>query len=187
MIDIGGSTVTATSLSGTSLLITLSSGTTLSEKLGAALPANERFGISGDGGTGSDLTLYQEASASIVPTTLAFQAHVGDRVTSGLTIANTQPPGFTEGLDASFSSAGPGITAAGSITTLAAGATNSTALQITLNTARAGSISSSAVVTLASTARARMGKARSALGSQTVAVSGSVFQLRNRPGKFRRF
>jgi hypothetical protein len=178
VIDIAATTVSAVSFGGTNLFITLSGGTVLDETLAAALPANERFAISSDGGSGSDLTLYRKAIGNIIaPMPLALgNHHVGDTVSTYLTIANSVPAdGYSEALDASFSSYAGNIVATGAFADLAAGATNSTSLDIGVITSTAGSIAGNATVAFTTDGAGTDGDPALALGAQTVAVTGGVY------------
>jgi hypothetical protein len=177
-IDIASGSVTSAAFTGTDLFITLSgAGGVLDEKLTGLAPG-ARSAITSDGKSGSDLTLYrQAAAAAIAPNPLAFgNHHVGDIVTAGLTIANIAPSdGYSEGLDASFTVKLGSISEAGSLVTLAAGASNSAALSIGLLTATAGSLAGSAVISLASDGAGFDGNGPLGLGSQTIAVTGAAY------------
>ena len=96
-------------------------------------------------------------------------------VSQALTLSNTAAAGsFSEKLDGAFAAASGGITDAGSVSGIAAGA-SSTALSVILNTATAGVISGAATVSLISDGAGVDTLGTTALASQTVAVSGSVY------------
>jgi len=112
-----------------------------------------------------------------VPNSVSFGiVHVGDSVSNVLSITNTGiVSGFTENLDAGFISAVGSITLTGSVSSLAASATDNSDLSIGLNTANAryrqrhsrsgiGIGRPLAVDTLGTTA----------LASQTITVTGTV-------------
>jgi hypothetical protein len=178
VIDIAGTTASAVSTSGTNLLVTLAGGGVLDYALASSIAAGLRFGISPDGGSGTDIELYREAAAAAVaPNPLNFgQHHVGDTLSAALTVTNTRPAdGGSESLDASFASHAGSITTAGSLSLLAAGATNSSGLNIGLLSGTAGSLAGSAVIALSSDGTGIDGGAPVSIGSQTVAVAGTLF------------
>ncbi|MSP03304.1 MAG: Hint domain-containing protein [Acetobacteraceae bacterium] len=111
------------------------------------------------------------------PVTFANR-HVGDGASQILTIGNIVPAdGFSEALDATIGGATTGITAAGSFSLLAAGATNAAALAVGLDTATAGLKSGTATIALTSDGTGTSGLGLTVLAAQTVAVSGSVWRL----------
>jgi hypothetical protein len=177
-IDIASASVTSAAFTATDLFITLSgAGGVLDEKL-TGLATGARSAITSDGKAGSDLTLYrQAAAAAISPSPLAFgNHHVGEIVTAGLTIANIAPSdGYSEGLDATFSGRSGSISTSGALVTLAAGASNSSALSIGLLTGTAGSLAGTAVISLASDGAGFDGNGPLGLGSQTIAVTGAAY------------
>ncbi|MBP1729840.1 MAG: hypothetical protein H6Q55_269, partial [Deltaproteobacteria bacterium] len=82
-----------------------------------------------------------------------------------------------EGLNASISTASTGLTASGSFTGLVAGTTNSTSLTVGMtNMNTAGSRNGTATITLASDGAYNSGVA-TPLGTQTVNVTGGVYQV----------
>ena len=86
--------------------------------------------------------------------------------------------GFTESLSSAFSGAAANVTAAGSVTSLAPGATNSSAMTVALtNTATAGAKSGTVNVTGTSIPVAGSGLSNLPLTSQSLTVQGSVFRL----------
>ena len=120
-------------------------------------------------------TVLAQATAALVGTLSLGQTHVGTPVTKTLSIANT---GTGEGLDAKFSgttlSSGTVMTS-GTLTALAAGATNSTALEVTLGAAAAGTVVGSAFIALASDGTGIDNNGTTSLGTDTIALSGAVF------------
>ena len=96
-------------------------------------------------------TVFAEASAQVA-TSLDFGiVHVGDTVAQAVTIANAgSANGFTENLDARFTRTTGSITATGTVSELAAAATDTTDLSIGLNTGHAGTVSGTAVLGLTS-------------------------------------
>ena len=104
---------------------------------------------------------------------------VGTSVTQALSISNSQVAGavgFQEGLNASWGSfTGNAIAGAiGSITNLAAGATNSNNMVLTFDTTTAGSKSGSIAVLLATNGTGTSGLGTLGLPTQNLAVSSTV-------------
>jgi len=93
-----------------------------------------------------------------------------------LSLSNTAAgDGFSEKLDASFSNPLGNVLASGSFNLLAAGATDSTSLGVTLNgTGTAGLKSGTATIALVSDGTGSSGLGLTSLPSQTVSVSGTV-------------
>ena len=91
-----------------------------------------------------------------------------------LSISNTAT-GPAEGLNGSLSTSSPGLSAAGSFTSLQAGDTSSTDLSVSMNTSSAGLKNGTATITLASDGSFN-GGVQTALPSQTVNVTGAVYQ-----------
>jgi Hint domain len=125
-------------------------------------------------------TVYRLAAASTVapnPVVLGNH-HVNDVVSQSVTLTNTDPnDGFSEALDASIGSATGSISAAGSFTGLTAGLSNTGSLAVTLNTGTAGNKSGQAVISLISDGNGIDGLGTTAIGSQTVTVTGAVYRL----------
>src|ERR1019366_813553 len=124
-------------------------------------------------------TVYRLAAASAAaPAPIVFgNHHVGDSVTQTETLTNTAAAdGFSEALDASIAPSG-GISASGTISGLAAQATNSTALTVALNTATEGAKSGSADAPLTSDGSQHHGLGTTAIGTQTITATGTVYAL----------
>ncbi len=128
--------------------------------------------------------VYNLASANTVTAVSFGNVHVGDAVSQAITIQNTAATGaFTEKLDASFGSATDSriTNNSGTISLLAAGATDSTSMVIGVNTSSAGTINGKQTVNFVSDGTGTSGLANTALPSQSVGVtasiSGSVFNL----------
>jgi hypothetical protein len=123
-------------------------------------------------------SVYRLASASTVtpnPVVLANQ-RVGSALTQALTLANNSAAdGFSEGLNASIGASGS-VTAGGSVSLLAAGASSS-ALFVGVDTSTAGAKAGTATVALASDGSGGSGFGAVSIGTQTVAVSGNVYRL----------
>ena len=131
-----------------------------------------------DGGTGTVVTLYNQAVASAhTPEPVAFgNVHVGDTPVQALAIGNSAPVGiYTEKLDASLATAATGFTATGSVNGIAGGAANNAALTVALKTATAGNVAGIATLTLSTDGTGVDGFAKTPLTPQTVNVSGAVY------------
>ncbi|MFN0126194.1 MAG: beta strand repeat-containing protein [Verrucomicrobiales bacterium] len=115
------------------------------------------------------------------PEPVAFgNFHVGDVAPSQVLSLtnNVANDGFSEALNASIGGATGGVTTnGGAFSLLGPGATNSTALSVGIDTATAGSKNGTATISLASDGTGSSGLGLTALSSQTVNVTGSVFRL----------
>ena len=125
--------------------------------------------------TGSG-SVFSYATASLAPNPVTFgKHHVGDVVSQAVTLGNSAASsGYSEALDAAFSSASGGLTDSGSIAGLAAGASSS-ALRVTLATGIAGAISGSATLGLASDGGTIDGLGTTALAAAVLTGAGSVY------------
>jgi hypothetical protein len=174
-IDVSTLAGATISVSGTTLTVT--SGTTTYTETINALPAGTVLVTASDGKAGTELIAYAQAVASgHSPEPVAFgNHHVGDTLTQTLGISNTAAAsGYAETLDGSIGSATPGVTATGSFTHLAAGAT-STALAVGLASTTPGAESGTATITLNSDGAGLDGRGTTALPSQTVTISGAIY------------
>ncbi|MEP6810122.1 MAG: choice-of-anchor D domain-containing protein, partial [Chthoniobacterales bacterium] len=111
------------------------------------------------------------------PEPIAFGVvHIGDAVsTVGVSLTNNVPAdGFSESLNATIGGGTNGVTASGSFTHLAPGATNNSSLQVGINTATAGSRNGTATIGLISDGASSSGLGLTTLPSQTVNVTGQV-------------
>ena len=175
-LDLAGTTVTSAAVSGTTL--TVKAGATTYSYTSAAL-AGALASFTTDGAGGSFVSLTRLAGASHTPEPLAFgNHHVGDSSgnTLALTVGNTAiADGYSEFLNAGLSGATAGFSAAGTVTGIAAGSGNASALTAVLNTSTAGSLSGTAILTLASDGTGLDGHGPTALPSQTVNLTGSVY------------
>ena len=124
-----------------------------------------------------DLTLYRLAAANTLTTPLNLGAfHVGGTAGTALSLTNTAASdGFSEKLNASIGSATGDAVVSGSFSLLAAQATNSTSLQAGFSTATAGNKSGTATLTLSSDGTGTSGYGISALGVQTLNLTGTVY------------
>ncbi|MCB1966372.1 MAG: choice-of-anchor D domain-containing protein, partial [Candidatus Accumulibacter sp.] len=104
----------------------------VSNGLGAASAGSQNITVSGD--------VYRLAQGAATPTPVSFgNRHVGDSASQLLAVQNTAAAdGFSEKLNASISSNGAQVTASGSFNLLAAQATDSSSLQVGIDTSSAG-------------------------------------------------
>lgn len=103
---------------------------------------------------------------------------VGGTLAKNLNVANTAAGGaFSEKLDATFGANGGGVSNnGGSISLLAAQSTNNTSMGVSLNTATSGAKSGTATLNYVSNGTGTSGLSNISVGSQTVNVTGNVFQ-----------
>jgi hypothetical protein len=143
----------------------------VSNGLGTASAGNQTITLNG--------TVYQVAQPTFGATSINLgNVRVGGTAQQTLAVTNTNlAPGFQEGLTASIGGATAGVTAAGSFTNLAAGATNNTALLVGLNTGTSGAKNGTATVNLTTTGTGTSGLADQSIGTQAIAISGNVYQL----------
>jgi hypothetical protein len=173
-IVLPNSVITGDSVSGTLLTVTLSGAGSVTYAVGSGISASKLV-ISSNGHT---LSAYGNAVASNhSPEPVALGAvRVGGTLSEALSIGNAAPTsGPFENLDASIGSASAGVTASGSFTGLAAGATDNTDLTVGLNTGTAGSIAGTAVINLYSDGTGLDTAGKSSIGTQVVNVTGSVY------------
>ena len=130
-------------------------------KSGNAIINFKSDGTGFSGGTITDLgntnvavqgNVYRLANPTLNTSSVALAARVGDASPSAaVSVTNTSPDAFTEGLKASLGTAPSGFSSSGSIGNLAAGGTNSSSLRVGLNTATSGTFSGSVGVNFTST------------------------------------
>jgi autotransporter passenger strand-loop-strand repeat protein len=153
--------------SGTATVALQSDGTNI-DGAGLSMLPSQTIAVAG--------TLYNYASASAEPATINLGiVHAGQPLSQTLTIANTGATGgYTEALDASLGGATGSVTATGSVVGLAAGQTNSAALNIGLSGSNAGVFHGSATLSLTSDGTGIDSLGTTAIGSQTIAVTGTI-------------
>ena len=176
-IDLGAATSATAVISGTTLTVTPTGGAALKFVSTTSLAALHAT-TGTDGGTGTVVTLYNQAVASThTPEPVAFgNVHVGDTAVQALAIGNTAPVGiYTEKLDASLATTATAFTAIGSVNGIAAGAANNAALTVALKTATAGNITGTATLTPSTDGTGVDGFVKAALTPQTVNVTGAVY------------
>ncbi len=176
IIDLVKTVATSVSTTGNLLTVTTAS-TTDTFTLNAPL-ANTHLAFVSDGSAGTNVEVYGYAQASTAtPSPIAFgNVHAGSTATQALSLTNTAlANGYSEALDASLGGATGAITANGSFTGLAAGASNSASLVIGLNTTATGAETGTAIITLYSDGTGIDGFGQTAIGTQTVNVTGAVY------------
>ena len=189
--DITGSGGSVTGLAAgltnsTGLSVTLGSSSA-GAKSGTATVQFQSDGTGIDGGAPVDNgsqtvtvtgNVFRLATGSATSPASLGAARVGIGTLSGnLSVTNTAAnDGFSENLDAAISATTPDITgSSGSVSGLAAGQTNSTGLNVTLNNSSAGAKSGTATVQFQSDGTGIDGGAPIDNGSQVVTVTGNVY------------
>ena len=175
-VTLGIDTSTAGAKSG-SLTLNYASDGTGTSGLAAIAAGSQTVTVSG--------AVYRLASANTLGAVNFGNVHVGDTVQQALVITNTAlADGFSESLNASFgASSDSRILTSGSISQLAAGATNASGMIVGLDTSAAGSVAGTQVIHFASDGTGTSGLGVTNLASQTIGVtgdittSGSVFRL----------
>lgn len=117
--------------------------------------------------------VYAPAVAVVATPTLDFGiVHTGDVLpTRTISVQNAASAALTDSLNASVSTSDAAVTATGTVTGLAAGATNNTQLQVTLDTRNAGLVSANAQLNLSSH---NPDMSDLSLATQTVPVTGQI-------------
>jgi hypothetical protein len=117
--------------------------------------------------------------ASPTPVVIANQ-RINGNGSQALTVSNTAAAGaYSEALNASFSAVAAGLSASGSLSDLVAGGSNNSALRVGVDTTTAGAKSGNVTLAYQSDgtgANGRSGLAAIGAGTQTLAVSGNVYQ-----------
>ena len=171
-LTVGYSTATVGNKSGTAIILLTSDGTGTSG-LGTTALTSQTVNVNG--------SVFRFASASAhTPEPINFgNRHVGDIAPNqAITLTNSAAnDSFSEKLNAAFGTLTGGVTASGSFNLLAPTVTDSTSLAVGFSTATAGNKSGTAAIQLTSDGIGTSGLGTTALTSQTVNVSGSVFRL----------
>ena len=124
------------------------------------------------------LDAYNYATVNTLSTPINFGSiHAGDSFgTQAVTVQNTAPSGaYTETLAAGFGTPPTGFTASGSIAGLAGQATDNTSMTVGISDTTAGHKSGTVAVNLTSKAVGGSGLSDTPLPSQTVTVTGDVY------------
>ena len=133
-----------------------------------ALPSQD-VGVTG--------AVYRLADPLLAPDAVTLAARRGDAAPeTSLAVTNQSPDAFTEALNATLGAAPDGFSATGSIATLAAGATDTTSLNVALNTATAGVFTGDLAVDFVSTGAGTTGAADVSVGVGSVALTGRVWE-----------
>ncbi len=119
-----------------------------------------------------------QGSASPDPVILANQ-RVGGTQSQTLTVSNSAPSGaFTEGLNVAFgANTGEAVNNAGTIGLLAGGGSDSTAMSVGVDATAAGARTGSVTLNYETDGTGTSGLAAASVGSQTINVSGNVYQV----------
>ena len=130
---------------------------------------------------GAGAAAYNAAVGSVSPSptvTIANQRVLGNTQTV-LTVTNTAPGGvFTERLNASFTAnTGDAINNLGTVSLLAAGASNNTNMSVGVNTATAGAKTGTMTIGFQSDGTGTSGLSAISAGSQVITVNGNVYQV----------
>lgn len=167
-LAVGLNTSIAGARSGTATISLQSDGTGTSG-LGITTLPSQTVNLSG--------TVYRLAQPTLNTPAVTLAARVGDAApTATVSVTNTSPDAFTEGLKSSLGAAPSGFTASGAIANLAAGSTDAASLKLALNTGVSGSFAGAASVSFTSTGAGTTGAADLALPGGSVAVGGHVYQ-----------
>jgi hypothetical protein len=172
VVGLGGSanTGTAGAKSGT-VAVSLASNGTISGLANTALTGQT---VSVTGG------VYSLAAGSATPTPVTIAAQrIGGTTTSALTVTNTSAAtgGYTERLDATFgSNSNSDVRNNGGAVNLLGAGGSSTAMSVGVNTSTAGAKSGSVVLNYTSNGTGTSGLGNTSAGTQTIQVSGNVYQ-----------
>ncbi len=133
-----------------------------------------------DNVAGSDIEIngaaFRLAAPTVTPTPVNFGiVHVGDMVSRTLTLTNgATADGFSESLNASFSSSSTGISTSGAVSGLVAGANDSSSLTISLDTAAAGFVTENAMLAFESDGSGTSELGITSLAGAGVSVTGQI-------------
>ena len=164
---VGLDTASAGAKSGTAT-ITLASDGTGTSGLGLTSLGTQTVNVSGD--------VFRLANPALNTTTVNLAARVGDTSPmAAISITNSSPDAFTEGLNVTRGATPAGFGSSGSITNLTAGSTSPGAIQVALNTGAAGSFSGGQVLDFVSTGAGTTGAPDVSVGSGNVSLTGRVY------------
>ena len=170
-LHVGIDTSSAGAKSG-SATITLNSDGTGTSGLGITALPSQIVNVSGN--------VYRMAQGSTTPDPINFgSVRVGSVASQALTVANTAAnDGYSESLNAAFAGAsGNATNNGGTVSLLAAGANNSAAMGVGLDTSSAGAKSGSVTINYQSDGSGTSGLAAIAAGNQTINITGAVYRL----------
>ena len=168
-ISVGMNTGSAGHQAGNVVLGFVSDGTNILGDGTTTTLSNQNVAVTGN--------VYRLASPTVnTSSPINLFARVGDASpTAAVSLTNSSPDIYTEGLSASIGTAAAGFTAGGSISNLAAQQTNNSALQVGLGTGTAGIFAGNADLTLASTGAGTTGASDLGLAGQSIALNGKVY------------
>jgi hypothetical protein len=120
--------------------------------------------------------VYRLANPVLNTANVTLAARVGDSSPQvGVSVTNSSPDMYTEGLKAGFASTPAGFIGSAVIANLAAGGTDASTLQVALATATSGTFGGNAVVDFVSTGADTTGAADIGVGSANVNLTGKVY------------
>ncbi len=179
--DNAGANSQGTAAAGAYRLITFTgslSGTFASVTNPLSATLHEKVVYAGTSASSVDLSLFRLATANTLNTPLNLgNFHLG-AISGGtaLSVTNTAAnDGFSEKLSATIGSATGDVVVSGSLSQLAAQSTNSTSLLANVNVSTVGSKSGTATVTLNSDGTGTSGYGITAIGTQTLTLTGTVY------------
>ena len=121
--------------------------------------------------------VFRLASPTLNTPAVTLVARVGDAAPSAnVSVTNSSPDGFTEGLKASIGGTALPFTSSGTIANLAAQGTDASNLHVGLNTATAGASAGTATVNFTSTGAGTTNAADASIGSTVVNLVGKIYQ-----------
>jgi hypothetical protein len=166
-LHVGIDTSSSGAKSGTATLALVSDGSDTSG-LGQTNLSSQTVNVSAD--------VYRLANPVLNTANIDLAARVGDASPSAnISISNSSPDSFTEGLKATPSAASAPFSVGGSISNLGAGATDSS-IQIGLNTATAGAFTETVNTQFVSTGAGTTGAADLSVGAGNTSLDGKVYQ-----------
>jgi hypothetical protein len=164
---VGIDTSSAGAKSGTAQVVFLSDGSGTSG-LASISAGTQSVTVQGN--------VYRYADPGTIGTIALGNIRVGGVATQALAIANNAAAdGFSEKLNASFSSVAAGLTSSGAVNLLAAGATDSSSMVVGLDSASAGSKNGSVSVSYISDGNGTSGLGTTPLTGASFNVTGAVF------------
>jgi hypothetical protein len=172
-----GLTGTAAGASSGTVTVNLASDGAGTSGLGILSLPSQTIDVSGTG--------YNLAAGSTTPSPITIgNQRVGGTNSQALTVGNTAPSGsYTEVLNASFgANGGNAINNGGAISGglgaggIAGGSVNDTAMSVGVDTASAGAKSGTVAVNYVSNGTGTSGLGNTGVGSETITVSGNVYQ-----------
>ncbi|MCB1966371.1 MAG: choice-of-anchor D domain-containing protein, partial [Candidatus Accumulibacter sp.] len=167
-LHVGIDTGSAGAKSGSATIALVSDGTGTSG-LGTTNLTPQTVNVSGD--------VYRLADPTLNTSSVTLAARRGDAApTAAISVSNSSPDNFTEGLKAGIGATPAGFTGSGSIGNLAAQGTDAGSLQVALDTGIAGSFGGDARLDFESTGAGTTGAADISVGSQLVSLAGKVYE-----------